>query len=141
MDRAPIRWLASGSQPVRKVFSKFPRIVRDLSRKMGKEVELKIFGEDTELDKSVIEELGDPLVHLIRNAVDHGIEMPDERAKAGKNRRGAIEFRTKRQDKKAVVNPVLCKGDGLCNAKCPTGAIFLKHFTDEDLLSQIDAAG
>jgi heterodisulfide reductase subunit A2 len=54
---------------------------------------------------------------------------------------GAIEFRTKRQDKKAVVNPVLCKGDGLCNAKCPTGAIFLKHFTDEDLLSQIDAAG
>jgi heterodisulfide reductase subunit A2 len=52
----------------------------------------------------------------------------------------AIEFRTTRQGKKAVVNPVLCKGDGLCNAKCPTGAIFLKHFTDEDLLSQIDAA-
>ena len=53
---------------------------------------------------------------------------------------GAIEFRETRQGKKAVVNPVLCKGDGLCNAKCPTGAIFLKHFTDEDLLSQIDAA-
>ena len=53
---------------------------------------------------------------------------------------GAIEFRKTRQGKKAVVNPVLCKGDGLCNAKCPTGAIFLKHFTDEDLLSQIDAA-
>jgi heterodisulfide reductase subunit A len=52
----------------------------------------------------------------------------------------AIEFRTTREGKKAVVNPVLCKGDGLCNAKCPTGAIFLKHFTDEDLLSQIDAA-
>jgi len=53
---------------------------------------------------------------------------------------GAIEFRETRQGKKAVVNPVLCKGDGLCNAKCPTGAIFLKHFTDEELLSQIDAA-
>ena len=53
---------------------------------------------------------------------------------------GAIEFRETRQGKKAVVNPVLCKGDGLCNAKCPTGAIFLKHFTDEDILSQIDAA-
>jgi heterodisulfide reductase subunit A len=53
---------------------------------------------------------------------------------------GAIEFRETRQGKKAVVNPVLCKGDGLCNAKCPTGAISLKHFTDEELLSQIDAA-
>jgi heterodisulfide reductase subunit A len=53
---------------------------------------------------------------------------------------GAIEFRKTKQGKKAVVNPVLCKGDGLCNAKCPTGAVFLKHFTDEDLLSQIDAA-
>jgi len=53
---------------------------------------------------------------------------------------GAIEFRKTRQGKKAVVNPVICKGDGLCNAKCPTGAISLKHFTDEELLSQIDAA-
>jgi len=53
---------------------------------------------------------------------------------------GAIEFRETRQGKKAVVNPVLCKGDGLCNAKCPTGAIRLKHFTDEEILSQIDAA-
>ena len=53
---------------------------------------------------------------------------------------GAIEFRKTKQGKKAVVNPVICKGDGLCNAKCPTGAIFLKHFTDEELLSQIDAA-
>ena len=52
----------------------------------------------------------------------------------------AIEFRSTKQGQKAVVNPVLCKGDGLCNAKCPTGAIFLKHFTDEDLASQIDAA-
>jgi heterodisulfide reductase subunit A len=53
---------------------------------------------------------------------------------------GAIEFRETRQGNKAVVNPVICKGDGLCNAKCPTGAISLKHFNDEELLSQIDAA-
>ena len=53
---------------------------------------------------------------------------------------GAIEFRKTREGSKAVVNPVLCKGDGLCNAKCPTGAVYLKHFTDEDLESQIDAA-
>jgi heterodisulfide reductase subunit A len=53
---------------------------------------------------------------------------------------GAIEFRETRQGKKAVVNPVLCKGDGLCNAKCPTAAIQLKHFTDEELLAEIDAA-
>jgi heterodisulfide reductase subunit A len=52
----------------------------------------------------------------------------------------AIEFRDTRQGKKAVVNPIICKGDGLCNAKCPTGAIQLKHYTDEELLSQIDAA-
>jgi heterodisulfide reductase subunit A len=53
---------------------------------------------------------------------------------------GAVEFRDTRQGKKALVNPVICKGDGLCNAVCPTGAIFLKHFTDEELLGQIDAA-
>jgi len=79
-------------QPVRKVFSKFPRIVRDMSRKLGKEVELEIFGEDTELDKSVIEELGDPLVHLVRNAVDHGLETSEERVKAKKPRTGRISM-------------------------------------------------
>lgn len=70
--------------PVRSVFSRFPRLVRDLSQKSGKEVELITEGEDTELDKSVVEEIGDPLVHLIRNAVDHGIESPENRAESGK---------------------------------------------------------
>ncbi|MBI3392140.1 MAG: chemotaxis protein CheA [Nitrospirae bacterium] len=77
-------------QPVRRVFSKFPRMVRDMGRAKGKEIELQVFGEETELDKSVIEEIGDPLVHLIRNAVDHGIEMPDARQAAGKPRKGTI---------------------------------------------------
>ncbi|MDH5543271.1 MAG: hybrid sensor histidine kinase/response regulator [Nitrospinota bacterium] len=71
-------------QPVRKVFSRFPRMVRDLAKALGKNIELSLEGEDTELDKSVMEEIGDPLVHLVRNAVDHGIEMPEQRRQAGK---------------------------------------------------------
>ncbi|QIK38915.1 chemotaxis protein CheA [Caldichromatium japonicum] len=77
-------------QPIKKVFSRFPRVVRDLARNLGKEIELETFGEETDLDKNLVEALADPLVHLIRNAVDHGIEGPDEREMAGKPRRGTI---------------------------------------------------
>ncbi|KJU85411.1 signal transducing histidine kinase, homodimeric domain protein [Candidatus Magnetobacterium bavaricum] len=77
-------------QPVKKVFNKFPRMVRDLARTMKKEVDLRLVGEETELDKSIIEEVGDPLVHLIRNAADHGIELPDVREAAGKPRHGTV---------------------------------------------------
>jgi two-component system, chemotaxis family, sensor kinase CheA len=76
--------------PVEKVFKKFPRIVRSLARDMGKEVDLQIFGEETELDRSVVDEIGDPLIHLIRNAMDHGLETPDERVAAGKPRVGTL---------------------------------------------------
>jgi two-component system chemotaxis sensor kinase CheA len=76
--------------PVDKVFKKFPRIVRSLARDMGKEVDLQIFGEETELDRSVVDEIGDPLIHLIRNAMDHGLETPDERVDAGKPRVGTL---------------------------------------------------
>jgi len=76
--------------PVEKVFKKFPRIVRSLSRDLGKEVDLQIFGEETELDRSVVDEIGDPLIHLIRNAMDHGLETPDERLAAGKPRTGTL---------------------------------------------------
>ena len=67
--------------PIGKVFTKLPRLVRDVARETGKEIDLCLEGEETELDKSVIEQLSDPLVHLIRNAGDHGIELPDEREK------------------------------------------------------------
>lgn len=77
-------------QPIQKVFSKFPRMVRDLSRNLGKEINLEIFGEDTEVDKTVIENIGDPLVHIIRNSIDHGIENPDERVIKGKPKEGKI---------------------------------------------------
>lgn len=76
--------------PVEKVFKKFPRIVRSLARDLGKEVDLKIFGEETELDRSVVDEIGDPLIHLIRNAMDHGLETPDDRIAAGKPGTGTL---------------------------------------------------
>ncbi|AKJ95002.1 chemotaxis protein CheA [Thioalkalivibrio versutus] len=77
-------------QPVKKVFNRFPRVIRDLSRNLGKEIELEIFGEETDLDKNLVEALSDPLVHLVRNAVDHGIETPDVREAAGKPRKGTV---------------------------------------------------
>jgi two-component system chemotaxis sensor kinase CheA len=72
-------------QPIGRLFQKYPRLARDLSRSLGKEIELEITGEETELDKTMIEELNDPLVHLVRNAVDHGVEDPAERTAHGKN--------------------------------------------------------
>jgi two-component system chemotaxis sensor kinase CheA len=77
-------------QPIQKVFSKFPRMVRDLSRSLSKEINLEIFGEDTEVDKSVIENIGDPMIHIIRNSIDHGIEHADERIAKGKHAKGRI---------------------------------------------------
>ncbi|MEN8177568.1 MAG: chemotaxis protein CheA [Pseudomonadota bacterium] len=77
-------------QPIKKVFGRFPRVVRDLARSLKKEIDLEMKGEDTDLDKNLVEALADPLVHLVRNSVDHGIEMPDEREKAGKPRRGTV---------------------------------------------------
>lgn len=76
--------------PVGVLFKKFPRMVRDLSRQLGKEVHLELIGEETELDRSVIEQIGDPLMHLLRNAVDHGIEVPEERDRLGKPRVGQL---------------------------------------------------
>ncbi|MBD3669934.1 MAG: chemotaxis protein CheA [Gammaproteobacteria bacterium] len=77
-------------QPIKKVFGRFPRVVRDLARSLQKEVALEMVGEDTDLDKNLVEALADPLVHLVRNAVDHGVEMPDVREAAGKPRKGTV---------------------------------------------------
>lgn len=71
--------------PVKTVFQRFPRLVRDLARSLGKEVQLVIEGEGIELDKTILEQIGDPLVHVIRNAVDHGLEPPEKRRSAGKS--------------------------------------------------------
>lgn len=77
-------------QPIKKVFGRFPRVVRDLARNLKKEINLELEGEETDLDKNLVEALADPLVHLVRNAVDHGIEKPDVREKAGKSRAGRV---------------------------------------------------
>jgi len=86
-----------------KVFNKFPRVVRDLSRELGKKVKLIIKGEETELDKSIIEEIGDPLMHMIRNSVDHGIEPPEERIKLGKPEEGIIELKAYNEGNQIVI--------------------------------------
>ncbi|MBA5762380.1 chemotaxis protein CheA [Vibrio sp. 404] len=77
-------------QPIKKVFGRFPRVVRDLARSLNKDITLEMRGEDTDLDKNLVEALADPLIHLVRNSVDHGIEMPEDRVKAGKSRTGKV---------------------------------------------------
>ena len=84
-------------QPIKKVFGRFPRVVRDLARNMAKEVNLELRGEETELDKNLVEALADPLVHLVRNSVDHGIEMPEVRAQAGKPAAGKLLLSAEQQ--------------------------------------------
>ena len=99
-------------QPVKKVFSKFPRMVRDLSRELGKDIELLISGEETELDKSVIEEIGDPLVHLIRNSVDHGIEDKEARKLNGKPEKGTIRLGAEHEGNYIIIS-VIDDGKGM----------------------------
>ena len=99
-------------QPVGKVFSKFPRLVRDLTRDSGKQIDLEIIGEETELDKSVIEEIGDPLMHCIRNSCDHGIETPEERVAVGKPAKGTVKLIASQEGSNIVIK-VVDDGKGL----------------------------
>jgi two-component system chemotaxis sensor kinase CheA len=98
--------------PIGKVFNKFPRMVRDLSRELHKEIELVISGEETELDKSIVEEIGDPLVHIIRNSCDHGIEPPEERVAKGKPPKGTIELKAYNEGNHIVIE-IVDDGKGL----------------------------
>ena len=98
--------------PVSKVFNKFPRMVRDLSREMGKSIELVITGEETELDKSIVEEIGDPLVHMIRNSCDHGVESKEERVAAGKSETGKVELKAYNEGNHIVIE-ITDDGKGL----------------------------
>lgn len=98
--------------PISFVFSRFPRMVRDLSQRLGKQIELKVVGDQTELDKTVLEKIGDPLVHLVRNSVDHGIEMPQARVAAGKPSAGVISLEAYHKGGNIVVE-VCDDGGGL----------------------------
>ena len=91
-------------QPVKKIFSKFPRIVRDLAKKLNKKVNLILEGEDTEIDRSILDKLEDPLIHLVRNAIDHGIEPPEERIKAGKPEVGTIKLSAYQEGDRIIIS-------------------------------------
>ena len=135
-------------QPVKKVFSKFPRMVRDLSRELGKDMELLISGEETELDKSVIEEIGDPLVHLIRNSVDHGIEDKESRKAAGKPERGTIKLSAEHEGNYIIIS-VIDDGKGMDPAVIKRKAVekgvldekSAASLSDKDALNLIFAPG
>ncbi len=90
-------------QPVAKVFNKFPRVVRDLSRDLGKQIDLELEGEETELDKSIVEEIGDPIMHMIRNSCDHGIESAEARIAAGKPEKGIVNLRAYNEGNHIVI--------------------------------------
>ena len=118
-------------QPIRKVLGKFPRMVRDLSRKMGKEVRLELSGEETELDKSVIEEIGDPLVHIIRNAIDHGLETAEERQSAGKPTEGVVRIGAY-QEGNSIVIEVSDDGKGINVERVKRKAVERRLISDAD---------
>ena len=121
-------------QPVKKVFSKFPRMVRDLSRELGKDMELLISGEETELDKSVIEEIGDPLVHLIRNSVDHGVEDKETRKLNGKPERGTIKLGAEHEGNYIIIS-VIDDGKGM------DPAIIKRKAVEKGVIDEKTAAG
>ncbi|MDP3440675.1 MAG: Hpt domain-containing protein, partial [Azonexus sp.] len=99
-------------QPIGRLFQKYPRIARDLARQLGKDVELVLAGEETEVDKTMIEDLADPLIHLIRNAVDHGVEMPAERQAAGKPVKSLVRLEA-RQEGDHIVLIIADDGKGM----------------------------
>jgi two-component system chemotaxis sensor kinase CheA len=135
-------------QPVKKLFQKFPRVARDLSRMLGKEVELITEGEDTEMDKSLIEKLEEPLIHIIRNAVDHGIEPPDERERLGKPRAGQIRLKAYYQGDRVFIS-VEDDGRGIDIEKVKAKAIEkgvatkdrLEKMTEKEILSLVFSPG
>ena len=118
--------------PVSKVFNKFPRMVRDLARDMGKNIELVISGEETELDKTIIEEVGDPLVHIIRNSCDHGIESKEERIAAHKSESGKIELKAYNEGNHIVIE-IADDGRGL-NAE-----VLKQKALEKDLITEREA--
>jgi two-component system chemotaxis sensor kinase CheA len=118
-------------QPIGRLFQKYPRIARDLARSLGKDVELVLAGEDTEIDKTMIEDLSDPIIHLIRNAVDHGIEPPAERRANGKAEKSEVRLEA-RQEGDHIVLIVSDDGRGMSAERLRAKALEKGIITDED---------
>ena len=135
-------------QPIKKVFGRFPRVVRDLARSLKKEINLEMYGEDTDLDKNLVEALADPLVHLVRNSVDHGIEMPDDRVAKGKPRQGTVTLSAS-QEGDHIMLSIKDDGAGMDAEKLKQIAIkrgvldedSAARMSDEDAYNLIFAAG
>ena len=119
-------------QPIGRLFQKYPRIARDLARQLGKDVELVLSGEETEVDKTMIEDLADPLIHLIRNAVDHGVEMPEERQAAGKPPKSLVRLEA-RQEGDHIVLIIADDGKGMSAERIRAKA------TEKGLISEEEA--
>jgi two-component system chemotaxis sensor kinase CheA len=149
-------------QPIKKVLSKFPRLVRDMSTSVKKDVELQIFGEGTEVDKTVIENIGDPLTHILRNSIDHGLESADERISKGKSPKGNIIINTyqkgtqivieitddgkgidiEKLKKKAVEKGLVTEeGARKMSDKDAIDIIFLPGFSTKDVASELSGRG
>ena len=132
--------------PISQIFSRFPRVVRDLSRDLNKKINLVIEGEDTELDKSVIDELLDPIMHCVRNSLDHGIETPDVRKAAGKNEEGTLLLKASNEGNMIVID-IVDDGHGIDVEKVKNKAIQRglihpnKIITDQEAYQLIFAAG
>jgi len=121
--------------PISFVFNRFPRLVRDLGQRLGKKIELKVTGDTTELDKTVLEKIGDPLVHLVRNSIDHGIEMPDVRTAAGKSDHGTISLHAYHKGGNVIVE-VSDDGGGLRKDKILKKALERGLVANETELSE-----
>jgi two-component system chemotaxis sensor kinase CheA len=146
--------------PISFVFNRFPRMVYDISAKLGKKIELKLTGEHTELDKTVMEKIGDPLVHLVRNSLDHGLEMPDERVAIGKNETGTVHLNayhqggyividisddgrglnTKRIKEKALEKGLITSDQSLTDQEI-NELIFAPGFSTADQVSELSGRG
>ncbi|MCK9607117.1 MAG: chemotaxis protein CheA [Methylomonas sp.] len=123
-------------QPIKKVFGRFPRVVRDLARSLKKEIHLELIGEETDLDKNLVEALADPLVHLVRNAVDHGIEMPDERVAKGKPREGVVILKAA-QEGDHIQLSIQDDGKGM-NPDMLRAKVVEKGLMDEESAARLD---
>ncbi len=134
--------------PVATIFQRFPRLVRDISRKLGKQVNLVIEGEDTEADKNIVESLSDPLIHIVRNSLDHGLETPDERRVAGKDAAGTLRIRAFQEADRVMIE-IDDDGRGIDPARIRAKALDkglidaerAQAMSDEDVVQLVFAAG
>jgi two-component system chemotaxis sensor kinase CheA len=134
--------------PVDHIFNRFPRMVRDLAKSRGKEIDFTMEGRDIELDRTILDEISDPLMHLLRNAVDHGIDSPEEREARGKPRRGSIRLAARR-DRNYVSIEVSDDGQGIDERKIYEAAVRAglvspeekKSLSDEDILRLLTTPG